>query len=426
MTNFMTNIGQTKSIIANSAGIIVAVGLIAGGARVRSNVERRPDGPHPNLTASRETYPEANVTDTYNEVSRLIKQEYVESVNSDMKLATGAVRGMVTSLGDPESLFMDKDEFAVFRGERTGSYQGIGAEMALLLPSRSLTKPGESSATAPESPEEALGTSPHIPKLTIVAITPGGAAARAGLRVGDVVDSIDGHWVINSDLIDEFNRARRAFLAHKMSVTEINVIRKRLRAQTEHAMVPIKARQKLIMGTTGSIEVKWKRAGKLVSTSLTRGASHMPEFTIKSDQITLPFTAGSASRLRDALIGKVACTIDLRNNAVGDFDEMRRCLAVVTKSGTYGWVRTFRKEAAVPVIVSKGNSHPPKIRLLVDGSTRGAAEMFALALSKFGGATLSGSNTGQERSVVETVPLPDGTGYSLVTGEYSVEKGAAK
>jgi C-terminal processing protease CtpA/Prc len=89
-------------------------------------------------------------------------------------------------------------------------------------------------------------------------------------------------------------------------------------------------------------------------------------------------------------------------------------------------VKTQKKEKAVPVVISKGNPNPPKLTLLVDASTRGAAEIFALALSKFAGATLSGASTGHERSVLETVPLPDGSGYCLVTGEYVVSTGATK
>ena len=420
----MSNFAESKRILRSSGGIILSVALIGLGVVVRGRVDRQGDGPHQNFMVSRDSHPETSVADTYQEVSQLLKQEYVEAVRDEMKLASGGVRGMVTSLGDPESLFMDKDEFRVYKAERRGDYEGIGAELALVLPSRKEITQGDTSPIPAESPEEELATASRIPKLTVVSLTPGGPAEQAGVKIGDVVDSVDGHWVVNSDLIDEFNKARKQFLAHKMSVNEINTIRKQLRARTERALVPIKARQKLIIGDTGSVKVTWKRNKTSVDSTIPKGHSHMSRLTVSSGTVVLPFTTGISKELKTHLAPTM--TIDLRNNAAGDFEEMRKCLAVVAKSGTYGWIRTMKKEKPLPLAIAKGNPSPPKLKLLVDGSTRGAAEIFAEAMAKFGGATLSGTRMGNERSIVESVFLPDGTGYSLVTGEYSATKGATK
>jgi C-terminal processing protease CtpA/Prc len=46
--------------------------------------------------------------------------------------------------------------------------------------------------------------------------------------------------------------------------------------------------------------------------------------------------------------------------------------------------------------------------------------MFALALQSKGKATLVGSLTGGDRTLVDIVPLPDGSGYVLPIGEYQV------
>ena len=68
--------------------------------------------------------------------------------------------------------------------------------------------------------------------------------------------------------------------------------------------------------------------------------------------------------------------------------------------------------------VKSGNQHPPSIELVVDGTTRGAAEIFALALSSHHLAKLDGAETGGDRSVEQIVELPDGSGYTLKTGSY--------
>jgi len=70
--------------------------------------------------------------------------------------------------------------------------------------------------------------------------------------------------------------------------------------------------------------------------------------------------------------------------------------------------------------VAKGNASAPKLELLVDSTTRGAAEVFALALESRGRAKLVGSKMAGVKTVSETVQLPDGSGYVLPVGEYRV------
>ena len=419
-------------IAVKSATAAASLALLATGFFVRKQVDTPTDliakeSSLGNLVASRDNSRVESVSDTFYEVKKYLEDDYVEPIKDEQKLASGAVRGMVASLADPESLFMDKDEFRVFQSARVGRFEGVGVELALEIPTK-LTNAGQSSIqpTGESSPEEALVLSPKIPKLTVATVVPGGPADRAGVKLGDVVYSVDGHWVINSDVIDEFNRAKKLFAAKKMTVTEINAIRKRLRAQTEHAMLPIKAKQLLTMGVDKPVAVIWDRSGKRIETSITKSVSTLPGFTVKNSTITLPFVAGSAERLKAALAGQTSVTIDLRNNTIGDFEEMKKCLAVVAPSGSYGIISNLKKEKPTGLTIQSGNPRPPKLTLVVDKSTRGAAEIFALALSKFAGAKLQGSDTGHERSVVELVGLPEGTGYCLVTGEYSVSKEGAK
>jgi hypothetical protein len=67
--------------------------------------------------------------------------------------------------------------------------------------------------------------------------------------------------------------------------------------------------------------------------------------------------------------------------------------------------------------VAVGNSKPPKIDVIVDQTTRGPAEILATALESHKLARVSGTSGG-DKSVIEVVTLPDGSGYTLVTGEY--------
>ena len=76
--------------------------------------------------------------------------------------------------------------------------------------------------------------------------------------------------------------------------------------------------------------------------------------------------------------------------------------------------------AAIPVLV-KANGSAKSWRVLVDKDTRGAPEIFALALKK-SGATLVGQ-TGGDPVATEVAALPDGSGFTLNLGAY---KGGSK
>jgi hypothetical protein len=69
--------------------------------------------------------------------------------------------------------------------------------------------------------------------------------------------------------------------------------------------------------------------------------------------------------------------------------------------------------------IENGNASAPKITFVVDRTTRGPAEIIAVALSSHGRAVLSGSLTGGDLSIRQVVSLPDGSGYELVTGDYT-------
>jgi C-terminal processing protease CtpA/Prc len=132
----------------------------------------------------------------------------------------------------------------------------------------------------------------------------------------------------------------------------------------------------------------------------------------------LPFVPSSVDQLKAAIAGRSAVTIDLRNNTLGDFTVMRQCLAVVAPTGTYGYESSDRNAKGQPIRVAAGNASPPAVTLLTDRTTRGAAEIFALALSSRGIAKMSGGDTGGARDFYDIVSLPDGSGYTLVTGHY--------
>ncbi len=409
-----------------AGGVVVGCASVYGGLMMRSRVDldgstltaSASNSVMSTWVASRDEDVNVPALDYYGRMVGLLKEYYVEPIKDDEKLASGSVRGMVTSLGDPRSLFMDRKVFRAYVDRQNGIYEGVGADFYLDVGGPRGKSAQSGLEPPPESTEEAVARLPQVPKLVVGAVAPGGPADRAGVRPGDVVTDIDGHWVVDEGLLGRFRVAQRLFLKRKITFSQIAPLQKELRHKIQRALLPVRAAERLEVGTEGPISVTWTRNGVTRTTRITKEKCRMAGFGLWADSIRLPMTDAAAEQLPRAIAGKRMVTIDLRNDPVGSFGAAIKCLQALAPSGAYGEFITNRHEPASPLLVSSGNPAPPKITLLVDRTTRGPAEILALALSSRGKAVLKGSEMGGDLNVLQTVELPDGTGYSLVTSEY--------
>src|SRR5699024_283050 len=61
----------------------------------------------------------------------LIKQHYIEEIDDD-QLIEGAIQGMLSTLEDPYSTYMDPEEMEEFNEQIESSFEGIGAEVSMM------------------------------------------------------------------------------------------------------------------------------------------------------------------------------------------------------------------------------------------------------------------------------------------------------
>jgi carboxyl-terminal processing protease len=102
----------------------------------------------------------------------LVHQQYVEQPVNDESLMRGAIRGMLESLGDPHTSYLEPEQYQQLTSQLQGeeSYEGIGAW---------------------------VDTSRDY--LTIISPIPGSPADKAGLRTGDKIIAIDGEDMTGID-----------------------------------------------------------------------------------------------------------------------------------------------------------------------------------------------------------------------------------
>ncbi len=124
-----------------------------------------------------------------------LQAEYVDELDDD-QLVEGALEGMFQyGVADPYSGYMNAEEYQNSLGDLSGTFSGIGAELAV---------------ENTENPDdlEACATLSDTCVLVVVAPIEGSPAEAAGVQSGDVILAVDGESVEGSTIQDEVSEVR--------------------------------------------------------------------------------------------------------------------------------------------------------------------------------------------------------------------------
>ncbi|HTE20798.1 MAG TPA: S41 family peptidase [Armatimonadota bacterium] len=152
--------------------VIVTVAIAGSFAAGIFEPELRAQGGFPEVFSS--LRPGANGREldplrTYNRVMQDVRDRFYGEFPGERKMTFTAIRGMLASLDDPYTRFLDPKEYAELRQENTGEFEGIGAQLEGLP-----TKEGYIRISRP---------------------IPNGPAAKAGVKRGDMITRVDGKSV---------------------------------------------------------------------------------------------------------------------------------------------------------------------------------------------------------------------------------------
>ncbi len=122
-----------------------------------------PEGHPPVTTGEIENMSEDELFVPFWEAWNIVHNQYVDQPVDDVAMMRGAISGMLDSLGDQHTSYMDPDQFMQANMPMEGEYEGIGAWV-----------------------------DPNTEYLTIVSPMPDSPAEKAGLKPGDEIIAIDG------------------------------------------------------------------------------------------------------------------------------------------------------------------------------------------------------------------------------------------
>lgn len=366
----MNNVHVKKSIFA----LLLGLAVIIGGAgtyfvvELTASLEDGQQHDQPTDFMSEDEY-EAMLNDLTDAISlpkvvqaySIIQSNYFETVE-DEDLVEGAVRGMLTTLNDPYSEYMDQETMEQFNEQLESSFEGIGAEVSMI-----------------------------DDRVTIVAPIKDSPAEKAGLRPNDQVLTVDGEPVEGLDLYEAVAKIR----GEKGSEVTIEIQRPGVPDLIEFTLV----RDTIPLETVYAemVETGGHKAGVIQITSF-------------AEQTANRFIEELASLEDQGMDGLV---IDVRGNPGGLLDVTEEILKqFVTSDQPYMQIADnednktrFFSELEEP------KDYP--VSVLIDEGSASASEILAIALNETIDAELVGRNSFGKGTVQQTIPLGDGSTLKL-------------
>ncbi|MDR1670026.1 MAG: S41 family peptidase [Oscillospiraceae bacterium] len=287
------------------------------------------------------------------------------------KQAQGAAAGLVASLGDPWSVFLDPEANLIYGNNLANSYAGIGIQADLT----------------------------QSDCIVVAEVLPGSAAEEGDIRVGDRITHVDSVSVAEAGV----NAAVEMISGEEYTTVKLTVER-----PSEGG---------------GSFERELVRQTVLrdvVTSSIIQniGVVKISNFNDRSND---EFDRHMRNLLDAGVKGLI---FDVRDNPGGNLAMLEHMLDALLPEGTLVTLRY--KDGTVDVRTSAANCVELPMAVLINGGSVSAAELFAADLKEFGWATLVGEPTGGKGYAQETFgPLSDGSALHLSTSEYFSSKGVS-
>ncbi|MGB4572823.1 MAG: S41 family peptidase [Rectinemataceae bacterium] len=291
------------------------------------------------------------------------------------KLYEGAMKGMLDSLGDPHSVFLDEPMLSDMMEETEGSYAGVGLYIS--------KQPGSAEENGPRY---------------IEAVSPieGSPAWKVGIHPGDLIIAIDGADT-SAMTVDEASSHIRGAEGTKVTLRFRRGTNYEYEEEFIRASIEIPAVKHALI-ERGGIKIGYVRIIEWI-----------PQTTDRVEEALKDLSARGADRL----------IVDVRSNPGGLLSSVVEVSDLFLDSGTI--VSTRGRDSRDDEIFTADSklSWPKEGRMivLVNRGSASASEIFAGAMKDSRRALLLGEKTYGKGSVQQVFPL-DTTGFKLTLARY--------
>ncbi|WP_373893369.1 S41 family peptidase [Virgibacillus natechei] len=306
----------------------------------------------------------------------LIQQNYLEDVE-DQQLIEGAIEGMLSTLEDPHSSYMDVEMMSEFNEQIESSFEGIGAEVSMVNDIVTIVSPIK------DSPAEEAGLRANDQVLSV------DGEGLEGLNLNEAVAQIRGEK--GSDVVLEIQRSGS-------EPFEVTLVRDEIPVETVY-----NHKETIDGKETGILEV-----------------------TNFSEHTATEFTEQLEMLEDDGIEGLV---IDVRGNPGGLLNVVEEMASLfVPEDKPYLQIEDNDGEVT-PYYSQLEETKEYPISVVIDEGSASASEILAVAMKEMG-YDIVGQPSFGKGTVQQAVPMGDGSSIKLTTnkwlspsGEWINEKG---
>ena len=297
---------------------------------------------------------------------RLIETRYVDGTDEG-KLLDGAISGMVQSLGDPHSIYMDKELYTKLMEHTEGAFGGIGVTMGF-----------------------------KDNRVTIISVLEGTPGEKAGLLAGDEIMAVDGTSVAELQP-EEVVLGIRGEVGTQVALT----IHREGQEDTDYQLT----RDTIHVPSVKGLKLEGTDLGyiRIASFAENTGKEFKEEFKKVKDE------------------GSRGLVIDLRQNPGGLITSCVEVAREVVPKGTI--VSVVDKSGDKEEYASELEASQMPIVVLMDGGSASASEILAGALQDTGAGKVVGVQSYGKGSVQIVVPLMNEDGLKLTVAKYYTPSG---
>ena len=300
-----------------------------------------------------------------------IERNYAKPVDvSELRYA--GIGGMVASLGDPHTMFLEPQMAQEFALETMGNFVGVGARLT----------------------SDPMGAK-------AVSVFEDGPAMRAGLKPGDVITGVDGKSVVGWPTDDIVKVIR----GEEGTSVVLTVLRTKEAESLDLSMI----RRPIVVPSVESKVLEGSGVGYIAVTSFSEPT--IDQFSKALDKLTAASVKG--------------LVIDLRGNPGGLLNTASEMLSHFLDGQTVVTMR-MREGSEQVEKTPRGRVRPnlPPVAVLLDENSASASEIFAGVLREANLATLVGDHSYGKASVQNVLPLRDKSSLKITIAKYYLPSGA--